>query len=609
MNNVHLKITYISRRLHLEYTEIKITADLKNTNKKYNQVIRTDRSSIPFIPLSYSQERLWFIDQMEGSVQYHIPAVLRLTGKLNKIALAKSLKEIVNRHEVLRTVFVEDNEEARQVIQEIEKWELEEAKESSYKDNDNKEALNKFIEQKVKKPFNLSKDFMFRATLLPLVTEEHLLIVTMHHIASDGWSMPILIKEVTSLYRSYSENKPINLAQLDIQYADYAIWQRNYLKGEVLDKKLSYWKEKLMGLTPLELPIDYTRPSIQSTHGASLKFNISKELSDQLQQLSQLEGTTIFMTLLAGLNVLLYRYTGQPDICVGTPVANRLQKEVEGLIGFFVNTLALRNEVNSEQSFRELLQQVRTAMIEAYEHQEVPFEKVVEAIVKERDLSRTPLFQVMLVLQNTPEAPKIELSGLQLSGDSVVSNTSKFELTFSINETPSGMKGSVDYNTDLFSVETIERMVEHFKMVLTSIVKTPGEKICRLKMLSEAEENQLLFDFNNTSVDYPRNKSIIDVFEKQAEKTPDAVAVIFEEDHVSYKELNQRANQVARYLKSKGVIEETLTPICIERSADMIIGILAILKAGGAYVPIDPQYPQERIDFIFNHIITHHRYI
>ncbi len=566
--------------------------DNNTVNKKYNKVTKSDRSSMHHLPLSFSQERLWFVDQLEGSVGYHIPSVLRLKGNLDKRAMRKALKEIVNRHEVLRTVYKEEEGVPFQIVKGIGGWDLEEAAVE-------KEQISSYITTLIRLPFDLSVDYMLRATLIEEGEQEHVLVVVMHHIASDGWSMPVIVKEVASLYKSYAENKPSELVPLGLQYADYAIWQRNYLKGEVLENKLSYWKQKLAGVSPLELPLDYPRPLVQGMEGATARFTISKEQSSQLQELSRREGTTLFMTLLAGLNVLLYRYSGQEDINVGTPVANRGQQEIEGLVGFFVNTLALRNEVSGRKSFKELLHQVRGSMLEAYEHQEVPFEKVVDAVVKERDLSRTPLFQVMLVLQNlAAETAKVALGELQLSGEPSPSNASKFEITFTLTETASGLQGSVQYNTSLYKAGTIEQMCVHFASLLASIVKDPTREIGKLKMLSAEEEQYLLADLNDTSVTYPRERSIIDMFEEQAAKTPGATAIEHEEEKLSYQELNERANQLAHYLVSKGIQEETLVPVCIERSTEMIVAVLGILKAGGAYVPIDPEYPAERISYM-----------
>ncbi|MEP7233019.1 MAG: amino acid adenylation domain-containing protein, partial [Ginsengibacter sp.] len=548
------------------------------------------------IPLSFSQERLWFIDQMEGSVQYHINAVLRLNGILNQEALEKSLQYIVNRHEVLRTVFLEEDGRSYQQIKEKDLWQLDIADGAKYKESD--AGLQSYIQQLVKKPFNLSKDFMLRATLLNISGGEHLLVVTMHHIASDGWSMGIMVKEVASVYNSISDGTAIGLIPFKIQYADYSIWQRNYLQGELLENKLSYWKNKLTGVTNLELPTDYQRPSVLNTKGAVKKFVLDKTFGEQLHSLSQDQGTTIFMTLLAGFKVLLHRYSGQEDICVGSPIANRTQQEVEGLIGFFVNTLSLRSEVTGATSFKDFLQQVKITTLEAYEHQDIPFEKIVEVVVKERDLSRTPLFQVMFVLQTTAENTDVRLGNLKLSREVSSSNTSKFEMTFSISENENGLQVSIEYNTNLYKEETIDRMMSHYKELLGSIIKNPQEKISKLKMLTSSEEKQLLFEFNDAAVGFPHDKNIVDLFEAQVQKTPNNIAIVFQESDISYIELNKRSNQLAHLLRAKGVKEDTLVPICIERSIDMMIGLLAILKAGGAYVPVDPEYPEDRINYM-----------
>ncbi len=548
------------------------------------------------IPLSFSQERLWFIDQMEGSVQYHINAVLRLNGTLNQDALEKSLQYIVNRHEVLRTVFLEEDGHAYQQIKEKDLWQLDIVDGAKYKESN--AALQQYTQQLVKKPFNLSKDFMLRATLLPVSEDEHLLVVTMHHIASDGWSMGIMVKEVASAYNSISGGRSIELSPLKIQYADYSIWQRNYLQGDLLENKLSYWKNKLKGIANLELPTDYQRPSVLNTKGAVKKFTLDKTFSEGLYSLSQDQGATLFMTLLAGFKVLLHRYSGQEDICVGSPIANRTQQEVEGLIGFFVNTLSLRSEVNGTLSFKDFLQQIKATTLEGYEHQDIPFEKIVEVVVKERDLSRTPLFQVMFVLQTTAENTDVRLGNLKLSREVSLSNTSKFEITFSISENENGLQVSIEYNTNLYKEETIDRMMSHYKELLGSIIKNPEEKISKLRMLTSLEERQLLFEFNDSAVGYPHDKNIVGLFEAQVQKTPDNIAVVFEESSITYAELNKRSNQLAHLLGAKGVKEDALVPICIERSIDMIIGLLAILKAGGAYVPIDPEYPEDRINYM-----------
>ncbi|MEO7533477.1 MAG: amino acid adenylation domain-containing protein, partial [Ferruginibacter sp.] len=548
------------------------------------------------IPLSFSQERLWFIDRLEGSVQYHLPVVLRLKGNLNKEALAYALQNIVNRHEVIRTVIEEQDGQTRQHILEENQWQLAEAGGTAFKEDP--AGLRKFAQQLINKPFDLSKDHMLRATLVRLDEQDHALVVTMHHIASDGWSISILIKEVVELYSAYLDNRPADLAQLPVQYADYAIWQRNYLKGETLTNKINYWKDKLESVAPLQLPTDYQRPAVQSVKGVIISFRIDQQVTEQLQQLSQHYGATMFMTVLAAFKVLLYRYSGQHDICVGSPIANRSQQEIEGLVGFFVNTLALRNKVSAEESFTELLQQVKTTMLEAYANQDVPFEKVVDAVVKDRDMSRTPLFQVMFSWQNTQDAPQLRLGELNLSTERYEHTTSKFDLTLNVTDTPQGLQGSLEYCTDIYRAGRIEQMLLHFKELINSIVAAPGQSIGMLRMLGEPEKNKLLVEFNNSNTGYPKNKNIIDLFEEQVSKHPAAIALVYKEEQITYRDLNERSNQLGNYLRTKGVKEEVLVPICIERGTQMIIGILGILKAGGVYVPIDPEYPQERISYM-----------
>jgi hypothetical protein len=340
-----------------------------------------------------------------------------------------------------------------QQIKEAGNWNLNINDGTGFKEDN--EALKHYIGQLINKPFNLSEDDMLRADLLTLDKNDYVLVVTLHHIASDGWSTSILVNELVKLYESYDKGKPSALAPLNIQYADFAIWQRNYIKDDVLNKKISYWKEKLQGVEPLQVPVDFARPAVQSTKGASVGFTVDKELTGKFHELSQKQGTTMFMTLLAAFKVLLFRHTGQADICVGTPIAGRQQQEVEGLIGFFVNTLALRDEVRGESSFAEFLQQVKSTTVDAYEHQEVPFEKVVEAVMVQRDMSRSPLFQVMFILQNAPDVPNLQLGEVELSTIGSNHNTSKFDITFSISETSYGLRGSIEYLSDLYSAQTI----------------------------------------------------------------------------------------------------------------------------------------------------------
>jgi amino acid adenylation domain-containing protein len=458
--------------------------------------------------------------------------------------------------------------------------------------------LEGHIREQVTSPFNLSSDYMLRAELISQGAEEHLLVVTMHHIASDGWSRSVLVREVAELYRSYIEGQPAGLAHLPVQYADYAIWQRSYLQGEILDTKLDYWKNKLAGVSPLQLPTDHNRPAVQGRAGGMFHFQLDLNLSSQLKNLSLSSGVTLYMTMLSAFKVLLYRYSGQEDICVGSPVAGRSHQEIEGLIGFFVNTLALRSQLDGGMSYLELLESVKATTLEAYNHQEVPFERVVEAVVKDRDQSRSPLFQVMFLLQNTPEVPELRLGEVALRGEDTGHATSKFDLTFGVQETADGLQCQLEYSTELYNLETIKRMADHIQRLLISIVNDPGKAISDYIILSPAEEKQLLQEFNATEVSYPQTATIVSLFEEQARQTPRAKAVVFGEETLSYQELNERSNQLAHYLQKRGAGPETLVPICLERSLNLIIGVLAILKAGAAYVPIDQEYPADRISYM-----------
>ncbi|WP_413668446.1 amino acid adenylation domain-containing protein [Mucilaginibacter sp. Mucisp86] len=552
------------------------------------------------IPLSFSQERMWFIDRLEGSVQYHVPAVLRLTGKLNIPALTNAFRQVVNRHEVLRTVIREHEGRGYQYIKPEGDWLLGEISQEEI------EAvginLQDYIQRQINKPFNLSQDDMLRAELIKTGEDVYILVLTMHHIASDGWSTSILVHELGMLYKAFAsadvgvENQM--LAALPIQYADYAIWQRNHLQGNLLEQKLNYWKNKLEGVSTIQLPTDYRRPVIRSNQGLTEAVFVNKQLVDGLNALSRKQGTTLYMTLLSAFIVLLYRYSGHEDISVGTPVSGRSHQEIEGLIGFFINTLVLRNNAKGGEAFTKLLEQVKNTTLEAYNHQEVPFEKVVEAVVKERDMSHSPLFQVMFTLQNTPEIPGLKLTGVTLGAETAEDTTSKFDISLNLVETVDGLAGGLTYNTDLFKAQTIERMIGHFTAILQSVVQTPTEVIGRINILSAAEEEEQLKIFNATDADYPADKSVLDIFEQQVSQTPDAVAVTFNDETITYQQLNRKATSLAKYLRANGVKTETIIPVCTERSIEMVIGILGAMKAGGVYVPFDPEYPQDRIEYM-----------
>ncbi len=551
------------------------------------------------MPLSFSQERLWFIDQLEGSKTPYIElGGLRIIGKLNVLVLEKALSEIVRRHEVLRTSFRTVNGIPAQVIHPEITISITVMDLQQLPSPERETALHQKAHQEAITPFNLEIAPLIRCSLLQLDTTEYVLLLTMHHIVSDGWSVGIFVQELSSLYQAFSAGEPSPLAELPIQYADFALWQRQWLSGEVLETQLNYWQQELDGAPELlQLPTDHPRPPVQTYRGATQNFSLNTDLTQKLQTLSRESGTTLFMTLQAAFATLLYRYSGKSDILIGSPIANRNRSEIESLIGFFVNTLVLRTRFEQHPSFESLLTQVRETTLKAYEHQDVPFEQVVEALQPQRSLSHSPLFQVMFVWQNAPMG-ELELPGCTWCELELESTIAKFDLTLSMTETDQGLVGSWEYNTDLFDGSTIERMAAHFQNLLSAIVENPQLTVGEIPLLSEAERHQLLTEWNDTATEYPADKCIHQLFEEQVERTPDAVAVVFENQQLTYQQLNQRANQLAHHLQSLGVGLEVLVGICVERSIEMVVGLLGILKAGGAYVPLDPNYPPSRLSYM-----------
>ncbi|PMB42624.1 non-ribosomal peptide synthetase [Fischerella thermalis CCMEE 5330] len=553
------------------------------------------------IPLSFCQQRVWFIDQLyHGSSFYNIPSAFHLKGLLNITALQQSLNEILRRHEVWRTTFVLINEQPVQQIASELSWELPIINLEHLSGANWEEEIKQFAAQEAKKPFNLAKGPLVRATLLRLGEEEHVFLLTMHHIITDGWSVGVFMQELATLYVAFSTGQPSPLSELPIQYADFAVWQRDRLQGELLQTQLNYWKQQLSGELPvLQLPTDRPRPAVSTFTGAKQYFRLSKTLTDALNQLSQQEDVTLFMTLLAAFNTLLYHYTDQEDILVGSPIANRNRAELEGMLGLFVNTLVLRNNLSGDPSFRELLHRVREVTLNAYTHQDLPFEKLVEELQPERDLSRNPLYEVMFVLQNTPMSMQ-EVSGLTLRTLEFDSGTAQLDIFLSMCESQEGLTGFLEYNTDLFDSATITRFINHFQALLESIVADQQQRISQLSPLTAKEREQLLFGWNQTSADYPRNTSLHELFEQQVERSPNAIAIINQSEQLTYEQLNQQVNQLAHYLRKQGITKETLVAICLERDLEMVVGILAILKAGGAYLPLDPSYPIERLSFMLS---------
>ncbi len=550
------------------------------------------------LPLSFAQQRLWFIDQLEpGNSAYNFPAAVRLRGSLNVAALERSVNEIVKRHEALRTTFATVDGRPVQVIAPTLTVKPPIVNLQELPESEREAEVRRLAIEEAQRPFNLAQGPLLRVTLLRLAEEEHVGLLTMHHIVSDGWSTGILIREMAVLYEAFSCGNSSPLPELPIQYADFAYWQRQWLQGEVLETQLTYWKRQLLGVSPLELPTDYIRPAVQTFRGSLQSSPLPRKMGEGLRALSRHEGTTLFMTLLTAFNILLHRYTGQDDLIVGTPIANRNRLEIEGLIGFFVNTLAMRTDLSGNPTFRGLLRRLREVCLGAYAHQDLPFERLVEELHLERNLGRNPLFQVMFVLQNT-SLQTVGLPGLTLSPVEIDSGTAHFDLTLHIADTDRGLIATFAYNKDLFEDATIALMLGHFTTLLEAVVANPEGRVSDLPLLSEAERQQLLLEWNDTKTDDPNDLCIQQLFEAQVERTPDAVAVVFEHQQLTYADLNRCASRIAHHLQALGVGPEIPVGICLEPSADVIVGLLGILKAGGVYLPLDPAYPKERLAFM-----------
>ena len=580
-------------------------------------------------PASFAQQRLWFIDRLvPGNAFYNVYTTIRLIGKLNRGALEQTFNEIVRRHEVLRTTFKIVDEQLVQVIAPtlsiplpvVDLRELPAAEREA-------EAL-RLVTAEIESAFDLSTGALLRVMLVKLEETKQILVLNMHHIVADDWSMGVLMREIKVIYTSLVQGQPVSLPELPLQYADFADWQREWLQGEVLETQLAYWRQQLNGISVLNLPTDRGKPDIQTYKGATQFVELPKQLASGLQTQSKRSGVTLFMTLFAAFQTLLYRYTHQSDIAIGVAIANRNRSELESLIGFFVNTLVLRTDLSGNPTFLELLNRVREVTLGAYAHQDLPFEKLVEEISPERSLSRHPLFQVVFGFQNTPTSA-LELPGLVPKSLNIDSKTTRFDLELHLWECEEGVRslwggeqwkysegirGVVAYSTDLFDKATITRMLGHFQTLLEGIVANPEQRLGELPILTEAERHQLLVEFNQCFQAEPGDNSfpgrawerggrrggqcIHEIFEAQVEREPDARAVVFGNKQLTYRELNIRSNQLAHYLQKLGVGEEVIVGLCVEPSVDMIVGMLGILKAGGAYLPLDPTYPPERLSFM-----------
>jgi amino acid adenylation domain-containing protein len=549
------------------------------------------------LPLSFAQQRLWFLDQLEpGSAAYNLFSAVKLSGPLDAAALERSFNEIILRHEALRTVFQDVSGAPFQSVLAPVKINLTATDLRQHSASEQAHEIQHLMREEAHRPFDLARGPLLRATLLRTTENAYLLLLAIHHIAFDGWSRAILARELSALYAAFSRGEPLVLPPLPVQYADFARWQRKLLQGKMLDDQLAYWRKQLENLPTLRLPADRSRPPIRSARGARQYLALPKTLSTELKRLSNRHGVTLFMTLLAAYLALLRRYSGQDDIVIGSPISGRNHSALENLIGFFLNMLVLRIDLSGNPPFRELLGRVRNVCLGAYAHQDLPFERLVEELQLERNLSYNPLFQATFTLQNSPSSA-LELTGLTAEDVKVDTGIVRFDLHLLLAEHDEGLQGYIDYNTDLFDAATIIRMLGHFHTLLESIVADPDATISRLSILSEEEKHQLL-RWNDTRKDYSKNTCIHQRFEAQVENTPDAVAIVSDDGRLTYRELNSRANQLAHYLRELGVGPEAVVGICMERSLEMVVAIFGVLKAGGAYVPLDPAYPKERLSFM-----------
>jgi amino acid adenylation domain-containing protein len=546
-------------------------------------------------PLSFAQQRLWILDQFKsGSTAYLVTKAFRLKGPLNVSALNQSFNALVARHESLRTTFsVVDGDPVQVVVPSL-TVPLSIVDLQGLASEEQETALQQHIQDNAHLPFDLSKGPLVRVFILQLASEDQIFLLTLHHIITDGWSMGILFRELSTLYQQACEERPFSLPSLPLQYTDFSQRQREWLQGPRLEEQLTYWRGHLSGLAPLTIPTDHPRPPVMSHQGQRQAFTLSKKVLEGTKSLSQQAGTTLFMTLLAAFQVLLARYSGQNDIAVGAPIANRTRPDIEGLIGVFVNTLVLRTDLSGNPSFLEVLHRVRERCLQAYAHQDVPFEKIVEALQPQRDMSRHPLFQVMFQV-NQQREDRSYFPGLECQPLPLDRPMAKFDLNCILTETPTDLKGIIEFNIDLFEAETIARLSAHFVQLVTGIVDHPQMQISELPLLLEDEREQLLVTWNKTDARFPKELCVHQLFEAQVAKTPNAVAVVFEDQSLTYAELNRQANQLAHYLRKLGVGPDVVVGLCVESSLNMMVGLLGILKADGAFLPLDPALPTDRL--------------
>ncbi|WP_204014564.1 non-ribosomal peptide synthetase, partial [Virgisporangium aurantiacum] len=546
------------------------------------------------LPVSFAQQRLWFLDQLEpDSPEYNVQSVQRFFGPLDVIALERALSEVYTRHEVLRTTFVAIDGEPRQVIGQARPLPLPLSDLSGLPTADAFAQTQQFIEQDAECPFDLARGPLLRANLLRLGRADYVLCLTMHHIVCDEWSAGVLWRELSALYEAYRRGEDSPLPALPVQYADFAVWQRDCLRGDLLDEHLAFWRRELDALTPLELPTDRPRPAVRSSAGAAVEFTISRDVTRGLRTLNQGHGVTMFMTLLAAYQALLGRWAGQRDIAVGVPVADRTRTDTEDLIGFFVNTLVLRADLSGDPTFVELLHRVRDTAINAYAHQDLPFERLVEELAPERDRSRTPLFQAIFNFESAGQIPPLRLGGLTLTAMSPCVVTVKFDVRLRLVETEDGLWGVIEYGTALFDRSTVEWLSSALQRLLAGVVASPDTPVSQIPVLAAPERRQLVAWAGLPAVE--PSPAVPDLIADQAARVPDAVAVVAAGEQLTYADLDRRANQLAHHLRTLGVRPESVVGVCLPRRAELIVAMLAVMKAGGAYLPLAPDEPLPRL--------------
>ncbi|MFG2441144.1 condensation domain-containing protein, partial [Streptomyces sp. NPDC048508] len=565
-----------------------------------DRIVRGAEEAAGPLSLSFAQQRLWFLDRLSpGSADYLVPTALRVRGPLNVAALEKALSSLVARHEVLRTAFsADDDGTPRQVI--TAPWPVEFTVHDLRGDAHAEDRGREVLRTEATRPFDLTSGRPLRADLVRLAEDDAYLSLTVHHIVSDGWSSGILARELRELYAATLAEREASLPELPVRYADFAAWQRDQLTGPALERQLGYWRERLAHSAPLELPTDHQRPAHTSGTGDVVTFAVPSEVTERLREAAGRQGASLFMVLLSLFQIVLARYSRQDDIAVGTPIAGRNRAEIEDVVGFFVNTLVMRTDLSGDPTFADLIDRVKDTALGAYDHQDLPFERLVEEVAPERDLSRNPLFQTMFVLQapGSADGETWQLAGTDVEPLEIERGVAKFDLTLTAVESTEGLRAVLEYRTDLFERATIERMAGHLTTLAASVATTPDARLSELNMLTEQERQEILVDWNGVTGPYPDTATIHSLIEDRVATDPDAIAITHGDQQWTYAQVNARANQLAHHLRGTGITPDTLIAVCLDRSPELIATLLGIMKAGAAFVPLDPDYPTDRITYM-----------